>query len=431
MKSLAGNRILMILENSSYPGDPRPRRESLTLQRAGYEVSIIAASRGGQPRHEVMDGVHVFRYRACYSQGGAWGYMLEFAWALVATFAISLRVWWKRGFDVIHAHNPPDIFVLLALFYKPFGKKFVFDHHDLAPEMYDAHFNGGSRLMFRALVFFEKLSCRVADHVIATNESYKAMEIERGGVRPECITVVRNGPDLDRVKLTAPDPQLRAKAPTIFGYVGVMGHQDGLDYLVRSLRHLVYDLERTDFYCIAVGDGVALEGLRQLAKELGVQDYILFTGFVSEEDLMRYLSTADIMVDPDPSNPFTDRSTMIKMSEYMALTKPIVAFDLPEHRVTSQDAALYAKANDEGDFARQLVRLMDDPQLREEMGRRGRRRVESHLSWPHQEKCLLSAYGKICRVPQAAATAAKSPAQSPTPYRAAPEHTEEVVSTVR
>ena len=298
MKRLAGNRVLMLLENSSYPGDGRPRRESLTLQRAGYEVTVIAPVHRQQPRHEIMDGVHVYRYTGRFSSGGAWGYVWEYGWALAVTFYLSLLVWRRRGFDVIHAHNPPDTFVLLAIFYKPFGKKFVFDHHDLAPEMYYAHFGGGSKLMHRALVFFEKLSCKVADHVIATNESYKAMEIERGGLSPECITVVRNGPDLTRVKLTEPDPQLRAKAPTIFGYVGVMGHQDGLDYLVRALRHLVYDLERTDFYCIAVGYGVALEGLREMAKELGVQDHILFTGFVADEDLPPLIYAATVLAMP-------------------------------------------------------------------------------------------------------------------------------------
>ena len=426
MKPSAGTRVLMILENSSYPGDGRPRRESLTLQRAGYQVSVIAPARPEQGRREVMDGVHVYRYRPHFSGGGAGGYLWEYGWALALTFFLTLRIWWERGFDVIHAHNPPDIFALVALFYKPFGKKFVFDHHDLAPEMYQAHFGGGSRLMFRALVFFEKLSCKLADHIIATNESYKRMAMERSGVSGERITVVRNGPDLTRVKLTEPDLQLRAKAPTIFGYVGAMEHQDGLDYLVRALRHLLHDLKRTDFYCLAIGDGVALEGLKQLAKQLDVQDHILFTGFVAEEDLMRYLSTPDIMVDPDPSNPFTDRSTMIKMMEYMALSKPIVAFDLPEHRVTAEDASLYAVANDEGDFAAQLVRLMDDPQLRAEMGRRGRRRVESHLQWSHQEKCLLAAYDKICHPPRSARTAAGEAG----PARITEEHAEPAVSQV-
>ncbi|MCE9556642.1 MAG: glycosyltransferase family 4 protein [Planctomycetes bacterium] len=426
MKPLAGTRVLMILENSSYPGDGRPRRESLTLQRAGYQVSVIAPARPEQAYREVMDGVQVYRYRPRFSSGGVWGYLWEYGWALALTFFLSLRICWERGFDVIHAHNPPDIFALVALFYKPFGKKFVFDHHDLAPEMYSAHFGGGSRLMFRALVFFEKLSCKLADHIIATNESYKRMAMERSGVPAERITIVRNGPDLTRVKLADPDPVLRAKAPTIFGYVGVMGHQDGLDYLVRALRHLLYDLKRTDFYCLAIGEGIALDGLKRLAKELDVQDHILFTGFVEEEDLMRYLSTADIMVDPDPSNPFTDRSTMIKMMEYMALGKPIVAFDLPEHRVTAEGAALYAVANDEGEFASQLVRLMDDRQLRQEMGRRGRRRVESHLQWCHQEKCLLAAYEQIRR-PQRSPAATTDPAG---PKCVTEEHAEPAVSRV-
>jgi glycosyltransferase involved in cell wall biosynthesis len=304
--------------------------------------------------------------------------------------------------------------------------------------MYYAHFGGGSRLMFRALVFFEKLSCKIADHIIATNESYKTMDIQRSGVPADRITVVRNGPDLSRVRVVEPDQQLRAKAPTILGYIGVMGHQDGLDYLLRALRHLLHDMDRSDFYCIAIGYGVALDGLQEMAKELGIQDHILFTGFVAEEDLMRYLNTPDIMLDPDPSNPFTDRSTMIKMMEYMALSKPIVAFDLPEHRVTAEDAALYARANDEREFAAHIARLMDDPQLREEMGRRGRRRVDAQLEWRHQEKYLLAAYQRVCPLETvaeaphiaSAPAAAARPASQPVSVACAEEHAEAAISRV-
>lgn len=427
MSKSTGKRVLMLLENSGYPGDDRPRRESQTLVRAGYEVTVICPTRNGQPRHEIFHGVHVYRYRARFSGGGVWGYLWEYGWALAVTFVLSLVVLWRRGFDVIHAHNPPDIFVLIAWFYKPLRKRFVFDLHDLSPEMYNALFRGGNALVFRALELFEKLSCKTADHVIATNESYKTVIIERSKVPAERITVVRNGPDLTRVKATVPDPELRAKAGTIIGYVGVMGFQDGLDYLLRALRHLLYDLKRTDFYCVVLGAGDALESLKALARELGLQDHIYFPGFISDApQLMRYLSAIDIGVDPDPSNPYNDRSTMIKMMEYMALSKPIVAFDLPEHRVTAEDAALYARANDERDFAVQIARLMDDPQLREEMGRRGRRRVETNLQWSHQEECLLAAYEQIFR----SARPAPVMADSANPNRGTEEHAEPTASRV-
>lgn len=262
--------------------------------------------------------------------------------------------------------------------------------------MYYARFgNKGHRLVYRALVFFERLSCRVADHVIATNQSYKAVQMERHGVPEERITIVRNGPDLDRLQRVDPDPDLSQNAVTIIGYVGTMGFQDEIDYFLRAVRHLVYDLRRTDVFCVLVGKGDAWQSLRAYATELEIDKYVWFTGRISDEDLLRYLSAADICVDPDPSNPFNDRSTMIKMMEYMALGKPIVAFDLPEHRVTAQDAAVYARPNDELDFATKIAWLMDHPEERRERGSKGRKRVETTLAWPHQVNDLLEVYRSL------------------------------------
>jgi glycosyltransferase involved in cell wall biosynthesis len=324
------------------------------------------------------------------------GYLWEYGYSLLATFLISLVVWVREGFNVIHAHNPHDLFVLLAALYKPLGKRFVFDHHDLSPEMYYARQGGqGSRWVYRALLFFERLSFRLADHVIATNESYKRVAVERGGVPESRVTVVRNGPELDRIRPVDPDPDLRQKADHILGFVGIMGFQDGVDYFIRALAHLVADFKRTDFYAIIIGRGDAVPGLKALTSELGLDSYVWFTGRVSDEDLIKYLSTADICVDPDPSNPFNDRSTMIKMTEYMALGKPVVAFDLPEHRVTAGDAAVYASANDELDFAAKIAGLMDAPDRRAQMGRIGRQRVETGLAWSHQVPNLLAAYSLV------------------------------------
>jgi glycosyltransferase involved in cell wall biosynthesis len=282
---------------------------------------------------------------------------------------------------------------LIAAFYKLLGKRFVYDHHDLAPEAYYFRFGGnGNRLVYHALVFFERLSCRLADHVIATNQSYRAIEMERGRVPEQRSTVVRNGPDLNLLQAVEPNPDLRRAGKTTIGYVGRMGFQDGVDYLLRALHHLVYDLGRTDFFCFVAGTGVAVPSLKALTGRLSLSDYVLFTGWVEHKDVARYLSAADIGVAPEPSNAYNDRSTMIKMTEYMALGKPIVAFDLPEHRVTAQDAALYACPNDELDFARQIVALMDDPERRKKMGQRGRERIETKLAWPHQAKHLLEVY---------------------------------------
>jgi glycosyltransferase involved in cell wall biosynthesis len=403
MKPAARPRVLMLLENAPYPQDQRVRREATELVNAGYQVSLICPAAPGQARAETIDGVHVYRYPAPPEANGLLGYLVEYGYSLAASFVISLFVLLRRGFDVVHAHNPPDLFVFIAAFYKLLGKRFVFDHHDLAPEMYLARFPGrGNRLVYLALVWLEKLTCRLADHVIATNQSYALVERKRDGVPPERITIVRNGPDLNRLRIVDPDPELRKKAGTIIGYVGVIGYQDGLDYLLRALRHLVFDLGRDDVYCVIVGKGDAWTGLTQLAVDLGIDRHIWFAGRVSDADLIRYLSTADICVVPDPSNPFTDRSTMIKVMEYMALAKPIVAFDLPEHRFSAQQAALYARPNEEMEFARAIALLMDDPEQRQAMGAFGRQRVETQLAWQHSAPNLLSAYRTLLSEPEVA-----------------------------
>jgi glycosyltransferase involved in cell wall biosynthesis len=383
----------MLLQNNPYPQDRRVRPEAMALTDAGYHVTVIAPAAPGQPWHEVIDGVHAYRYPAPPGFDGVLGFAYEYAYCVSMTVLLSLMVVIRRRFDVVHAHNPPDLFVFVAAFYKLFGVRFVFDHHDLSPEMYRARFGGrSSRLVYRALIGFEKLSCRLADRVIATNESYKAVEMGRDGVPSGRITVVRNGPSLDRLRPVEPDQRLRRSGKVVIGYVGVMGFQDGIDYLLRALRYLACELGRTDFFCVLIGTGDARASLEALATELQLDELVWFTGAIPDSDLLRYLCAADICVDPDPSNPFNDRSSMIKMSEYMALGKPIVAFDLPEHRVTAQEAASYVSANDEAAFARALAELMDDPGRRARMGARGRERVETALAWPYSIPFLLQAY---------------------------------------
>jgi glycosyltransferase involved in cell wall biosynthesis len=409
MQPSRGKRILMLLENNPYPRDGRVRREANALTDAGFDVTVICPASPGQPRREMVRGVRVYRYPEPRPGDGLLGYLWEYGYSMAATMLVSLVVLVRHGFDVMHVHNPPDTYVLIAAFYKLLGKRFVFDHHDLSPEMYRARLGGGgSRLVFQALVFFEKLTFRLADHVIATNQSYRQVALERGRVPADRVTVVRNGTEPNRVRLTAPDPVLREKAGTILAYVGVMGYQDGIDYLLRALKHLAEDQRRTDFYCILIGAGDARDGLIALSRELDLEDRVWFTGFIPDEEMIRCLSSADIFVDPDPSNPFNDRSTMIKMMEYMALGKPIVAFDLPEHRATARESALYARANDERDFAQCIAELMDDPQRRQRMGRLGCERIERELSWPHQVPRLLEAYAKLGFVP--AAGEAEAPA---------------------
>jgi glycosyltransferase involved in cell wall biosynthesis len=392
----ANNRILMLLENLPFPQDLRVRREANALHAAGYRVTVICPAHKGQPFHERVNGVRVFRYLAPRGANGFLGYVWEYGYSMFASFLLSMLVFFGEGFDVVHAHNPPDTFVFIALLYKLFGKRFVYDHHDLSPEMYQARFSGGGNpLVYRVLVWLEKVSCRFADHVIVTNESYKKIALDRG-VPESHITIVRNGIELSRLDgPIEPDRSLRNLGKTIIGYVGVMGFQDGVDYLLRALHHLVHELGRTDFHCILIGGGDACEELKAEARRLGLEERVQFMGFVFGEDLRRYLSATDICVDSAPSNAYSDRSTMFKIMEYMSLGRPIVAFDLPEHRFTAQQAAVYVSPSDERAFARALAELMDDPQRRVSLGVVGSQRIKTQLAWDFSVPNLLRAYRSV------------------------------------
>ncbi len=394
MNKSSGKRVLMLLENCSYPRDGRVRKEAKTLVNAGYSVTVIAPAAEGEAWQEKVEGVHVCRYPAPAAAEGFLGYLMEYGYSLVATFFLAIRLLLRDGFDIVHAHNPPDTFAFIGAFFKLLGKRYIFDHHDLAPELYWARFGGrGNRFVYSVLVWLEKLSCYLADHVIATNQSYKLVEMERGHVPEKNITIVRNGPDLSELRYSEPDPSLRKDGKTIIGYVGVMGNQDGVDYLIRALKHLVSDLGRKDFFCILIGGGGALSRLRSLCQELDLIDYVLFTGWVGYgAKIASYLISMDLCVAPEPSNSFNDRSTAVKIMEYMAFGKPTVAFELPEHNFTAQDAAVYAHPNDELDFAKQIALLMDDPQRCSQMGQKGRERIEKELAWHHQARALLQTY---------------------------------------
>jgi glycosyltransferase involved in cell wall biosynthesis len=388
-------RILMLLENNHFPQDSRVKKEADSLTEAGFRVTVIAPQGKRQAAREEVDGVLVYRYPSPHGGEGLFGYLWEYGYSMAAMFVLSLVVFVRHGFAVIHAHNPPDTLVFIGLFYKLLGKRFVFDHHDLSPELYIARFDRDGeegRTLCRALTLFEKLSCRAADLIVATNGSYKQIEMERAGAPAERIVIVRNGPHPNFLISFPPDEDLSHEAETIIGYVGVIGHQDGLDYLLRALSHLVKDLGRTDFKAAIIGSGAEVPCLKKLAADLCIEQYVWFAGWQQGDDLLRLLATADICVSPDPSNPYNDRSTMIKLMEYMALGKPIVAFDLPEHRVSAGEAACYARPNEELDFARQIAHLMDHPEERAAMGQAGRERVRTELAWSYQAERLVAAY---------------------------------------
>ncbi|WFU79139.1 glycosyltransferase family 4 protein [Bradyrhizobium sp. CIAT3101] len=394
---LAGNplipkRILIIVENLPVPFDRRVWNEATTLVRAGYEVSVICpVGHGATARRETIDGVHIYRHPIVEARSVSF-YFVEYAVALFWEFFLAWRVLFERGFDAIHACNPPDLIFLIGGFFKLLlGKKFVFDHHDINPELFEAKF-GKRNILYRVVVALERLTFAVADISIATNQSYREIAIERGKMDSGRVFVVRSGPNLERLKIVPPDPSVKKGRTYCVGYVGVLGAQEGINYLLESVRHIVRDLDRHDIqFCIA-GGGPELERLRTLAVELGIADYVTFAGRVTDDELLRILNTADVCVNSDECNPMNDKSTMNKIMEYMALAKPIVQFDLTEGRFTALDASLYAKRNDSIDFAAKILDLLGDPHRREQLGIFGRARVVEQLAWPHEAPKLLGAY---------------------------------------
>jgi glycosyltransferase involved in cell wall biosynthesis len=401
-RCLRGKRVLMLVENAGYPRDERVYHEARSLVDAGYQVTVIAPRNRGSrsPYHEVMEGVNVYRFPRLAEGNGLLGYISEYSLALAAIFGLSVYVLVRDGFDVIHVANPPDLLFLVAALLKPFGKRFVFDHHDLSLELYDVREGGkGNPLVRRALAGMERLSCQMADLVIATNESYKAIEMARDGVPASRIAVVRNGPDVEDFDSTDPVPGLAEPGKMLIAYMGVIAPQDGVDYLLRSLHCLVHELHVDGFHCVIIGDGDAVPALKALTEQLGLGDRVRFTGWVPRRMVPTYLSAADICVAPEPSNSLNDRSTIVKVMEYMAVGKPIVAFDLPEHRYSAGAGAIYARPNEELDYACKMATLLADPDLRKKLGQAGRARAEAHLVWAKQAEVLVQAYDRLLARP--------------------------------
>jgi glycosyltransferase involved in cell wall biosynthesis len=385
-------RVLIVVQNLPVPFDRRVWLEATTLARHGATVSVICPkAKAWRKTHEVLEGIAIYRYPVPFEAAGKLGFMLEFAWCFLATALLSLWIGlFGRGFDVLHACNPPDTFWLLGRFWKLFGRRFIFDHHDLSPEMFAAKFGRSEGVLHRALLWLERQSFRTADVVITTNESHRRIAQTRGGKQPGNVFVVRSGPDLARLQTYPADPAYRAGKPHLLVYLGEICKQDGVDYMVRAVKLLA--AQRDDFHVLFVGGGPHQKAIRAYATEQGIDTLCRFTGRVNDEELCRILSSATLGIDPDPKTPWSDQSTMNKVIEYMHFGLPVVAFDLRETRVSANGAAVYAEPNSEAALAREVSALLDDPDRRAVMASAGRLRVRHCLAWDHSIRPLLAAY---------------------------------------
>lgn len=385
--------VCIIVENLPVPLDRRVWSEACALRDAGYVVSVICprGKTSYTASYEILEGVHVYRHRS-WEASTTVGYLLEYGIALAAEFYLILKVFGRTRFRILHGCNPPDTIFLLALLLRPFGVRFIFDHHDLAPELFEAKFGRKNQLFATLTRFAERCSFRAASVSIATNESFREVAIIRGGKAPENVFVVRNCPDLTKLRRAAVRRDLKSGQPLQVVYVGFMASQDGLDILLESIEHLVKHEKRRDAKFVLVGGGTMLPELRSSVTQKKLDPFVTFTGHVSHDEVINYLSNADVGVAPDPKTSMNDNSTMIKIFEYMAFGLPVVLFDLKEGRRSAGSAALYARPNDPIDFADQIISLLNCRELREKLGACGRKRIEESLNWETEKTVLLEAY---------------------------------------
>ena len=388
-------RILIIVQNLPVPFDRRVWLECQALTSAGYRVAVVCPKGKGDPGYEVIDGVEIHRYRPYAPGGSKLSFVAEYAYSFLATAWHTLKARRNGRFAVIQACNPPDIFWPIALAFRLERTKFVFDHHDLCPELFLSRFEHPPALPFKGLLWLERRTFRTARHVISTNESYRQIAIERGGKSPSDVTVVRTGPNPDRLKRGPADEELKRGRKHLVAYIGVMGPQDGVDIAVRAAGIIVREFGRDDIAFTLIGSGDSYDELVALRDELNLQGHVEFTGRAPDELVTKIMSTASAGLSPDPKNPLNDVSTMNKTMEYMAFELPVVAFDLRETRISAQDAAVYATPNDVHEYAKALVGLLDDEAARAQLGKLGRARVEDDLAWSHQERAYLGVYQRL------------------------------------
>jgi glycosyltransferase involved in cell wall biosynthesis len=393
MSSFQNKHILIIVENLPVPFDRRVWQEAMTFRDNGADVSIICPKmKNYTTSYEVINGIEIYRHSLPIEARGAAGYLLEYSAALFWEFFLSWKIYFKKRFHVIHGCNPPDLIFLVALCFKILGVKYVFDHHDISPELYFAKFNRKG-FFYNMMLLFERLTFTTANYCIATNESYKEIAIRRGRKPEQKVQVIRSGPKLDRLKILPPDNQFLKGRKYLVGYVGLIGEQEGIDLLLESVKLIVSS--REDIQFAIIGGGSDLEKMKQLSARSGLSEFVDFYGRVPDDLMVAILNTADLCVNPDKPTEMNNLSTMNKIMEYMALKKPVVQYDLKEGRFSAQEASLYAKCGDTSDFADKIIQLIDDPDLRTRMGTYAYKRVLDELSWEYEKEKLLRYYDRI------------------------------------
>ena len=389
-------RILILVQNLPVPFDRRVWLECQSLINAGFKVAVVCPKAPGDPRYARIEGVDIYKYSPYAPGGSSVSFVIEYLYSFLATLVLSLKASVRGRFTAVQSCNPPDLFWPIGLLFRLLhGSSFVFDHHDLCPELYQSRFPCGNPLIYRALRLMERCTMKTADHLISTNDSYREIALRRDGFDPGYATVVRTGPDLSRLRRTAAKPSLRGSAPHLAAYLGVMGPQDGVDLVLELADHVVHRLGRRDINFTLIGSGDCFDDLVALSHRLDLSDFVTFTGRIPDADVCAILSTADVGISPDPKNPLNDLSTMNKTMEYMAFALPVVAFDLRETRISAGDAAVYATPNDVTELAHLLIDLVDDEPRRRSMGRAGRARIEQELAWDHQAPRYVGVYEQL------------------------------------
>ena len=394
MKS--NRKVLIIVENLPVPFDTRVWQEATTLTANGYTVSVICPKgKGYTQEEEYLQGVHIFRHDLPAEGNGAVGYAKEYFTALKEELRLAKKVYKEIGFDVIHGCNPPDDIYMVAKHFKKYGVKYVFDHHDICPELFEAKFGKTSGLLYKSPLWLEKQTYKHCTFAFVTNESYKKIAIERGMMNPNKVIVLRSGPKLDRMKIQPPVENIKRGKKYMVGYLGVIGQQEGIEFILEAAKYCKETLNRNDIFWGIVGGGPHVAALREMCSKMGLDDCVEFTGRVPDQQLLDYLNTADVCVNSDTYNSMNDKSTMNKILEYMALAKPIVQFELTEGHYSAQEASLYAEQNNAKDMADKIIYLLENPETRKKMGEFGRNRVINELSWEHTSKALLEGYEKL------------------------------------